>query len=27
MKSNAHKTPEGLDKIRVIKAGMNTKRK
>ena len=27
MNSNAHKTPEGLDKIRVIKAGMNTKRK
>lgn len=27
MKSNAHKTQEGLDKIREIKAGMNTKRK
>jgi hypothetical protein len=27
MRSGAHKTKDGLDKIRVIKAGMNTKRK
>jgi hypothetical protein len=27
MNRNAHKTPEGLDKIREIKAGMNRKRK
>lgn len=27
MNSSAHKTPDGLDKIREIKAGMNTKRK
>jgi hypothetical protein len=27
MSSNAHRTPEGLDKIRLIKAGMNRGRK
>lgn len=27
MKSNAHKTEDGLDKIKAIKARMNTKRK
>lgn len=27
MSSNAHKTPEGLEKIREIKADMNRKRK